>query len=620
MQFKRKSGKFRSSLEDIAEFCIEDSDAVFNGGVNLEDLPSEIEHDQSQDMRNVWFKDGALRTRFGQSEVTKLSGDGISDTDGIECVIDDNFGHIFLQCASRLYKYTPSDGTYVKLIELTIPDGEDKAPKGSFFRYGYSVYFLNGIDYICINGNTASHVEGYIPTVYHITLGYDPTEQIRTPYEENNMLSSYVYLLYDSYNSYKRTLVPKLLCPASKLIISVFINGTEYLPGSNMYSISDFSNNYFAINLTSYPPSAVGYIRVKLRRTANTEFGLPELKDKITYTRAIAYGGDSRVFFCGNGTNKYRYSASYDPSYLPYSFEKPVGNGDELICFGRQYDILTLFKKHETHILSYSYDSDGISFEARCVSPVIGCDIYDSVQTIQNRLVFANTYGGVYILLSTARENEKNVQPISRNVDKLLRSKLIGNSVCSVDFDGRYWLCAGGYVFLWDYADSPYSYSGGSVNSERKLSWYIFDGIKANAFFSDSGKLYSVSSESPRVISFEDTADDFGDPIDAYWHSSEMLLGKENKLKAVEKLWYTLPPGTQCAMDAEYFFTERDRCVKVNESKMIASAASDEYLKVVERDPMRHGVKTFSVRLSCKSAESVLALCRLRIRYRTERG
>jgi len=453
--------------------------------------------------------------------------------------------------------------------------------------------------------------------VYHITQGYDPNNYMKTPYEEINMLSDYYYLLFDTYSDYKRHLIPKVLCPSSSLIKSIIINGVEY--ASSKYSISDYSSNYFSVNLSNYPPAAERYLRVKLKRTANNEFGLPELKDRIKYTCAIAYGGDSRVFFCGDGTNKYRYSVSYDPSYLPNSFTRAVGNGDELLCFGRQYDILTMFKKYETHVLSYNYSNGSVEFEARCISPVIGCDIKGSVRTIQNRLVFANTYGGAYILVSTARENEKNVQPISYNVDKLLRPALCeADAVSSADHNGRYWLQAGEYTFVWDYSGSPYTYSGGTVSSERKLAWYIFDNISGE-LFCVGNELYCARSDAPMVSVFEDRADDFGEPIKSYWHSAEMKLGKVNDFKVVEKLWLTLPPGVKSEMNAEYVFTEADRCVRVNEPKVISSGGEADFLKVFECSPNRHRVRAFSVRLSCNSSDAVLALCSMRVKYRKER-
>ena len=151
-----------------------------------------------------------------------------------------------------------------------------------------------------------------------------------------------------------------------------------------------------------------------------------------------------------------------------------------------------------------------------------------TVQLINNSLCFANTYSGVNLLISTNNNDERNVVPISANVN---RSEKISDTMQGIlNFDGeqlkkavsfddgqRYWLCIEPYVYLWDYGIKAYSNLSDVDEAQNRLSWWLLNNFNAKCWAQIDGVTHYGSSQKMDFVIPSPQYNDFGERINAYY-------------------------------------------------------------------------------------------------------
>ena len=252
-------------------------------------------------------------------------------------------------------------------------------------------------------------------------------------------------------------------------------------------------------------------------------------------------------------------------SYFPDSCFNLVGDTEDPVTgFGRQYSDTIVFKAHGVGKLVFTVENvDGrhtISFTYQNINSKVGCDLPWSIQLIENNLVFCNTYQGVQILRSSSAAYENNVECISRNVhgqgtsmrvmhqvdstaiNGLLEDVRAGGVVTSFDDDDRYWLCANGKVYLWDYVISTYS----------KPSWFYFTDVDGEAYFrDDEHRKYHLDARG-RVTRFGRTFLDYGKAIEKLYRFPTQHFGDYNRLKDVVECVFSVRSDTDSKMEILY--------------------------------------------------------------------
>jgi hypothetical protein len=183
---------------------------------------------------------------------------------------------------------------------------------------------------------------------------------------------------------------------------------------------------------------------------------------------------------------------------------------------------LCIFKDREIYGTTYTWNGTTGVFNTFPINSQVGCDCPDSIQNINNYLVWLTTYAGVYTMVGTAVQNQRKVFNISRNINPRLLAETTLKTASSVDFDGKYWLCVGDKVYLWDYFISPYVDTGNPDESARILSWWYFDTINAGSWVIDGLQLYYVNRTTGKTVKFHQTYDldqfyDFGLGISALY-------------------------------------------------------------------------------------------------------
>ena len=283
---------------------------------------------------------------------------------------------------------------------------------------------------------------------------------------------------------------------------------------------------------------------------------------------AVVCGGPpaqpNAYFWSGNNATK------LDPTYFPFDYYNFAGpNAEEYITgFGKQQNMLVIFKERSIGKSHFEIETlaDGRDYLRLLYKPIndtIGCNLEKSIKLIENNLLFANTYGGVYVLDDTSAAGENNVIRISRNVNgddkrgllKDLRA-VSSPAVTSYDDSQRYWLCANEHVYLWDYSLSSYR------ASEEKQSWFYFENINTlgwyrpvNSAFADENGYADQFFFTPNgaIVGFtENIFGDFGEPIHRKFEFATQNFGTYEVLKDVFKVVFAVRSDTDSSMRIIY--------------------------------------------------------------------
>lgn len=188
--------------------------------------------------------------------------------------------------------------------------------------------------------------------------------------------------------------------------------------------------------------------------------------------------GDS-IFLSGNidKPNAVYWSAVGDPTYYPESNTDYIGSpADPITAFGKNFGQLVILKRNSIYSKGFFWDSvaQKESFPTSEININFGCDIPNSVQLINNNLTWAHSKGGIYTIATKNTNNERNIIPISKNINALLLKESaedLQNAV-SLDDGFYYWLFVGTSVYLWDYNSTPFIDYSDILKAQNRLAWY----------------------------------------------------------------------------------------------------------------------------------------------------
>ena len=231
-------------------------------------------------------------------------------------------------------------------------------------------------------------------------------------------------------------------------------------------------------------------------------------KNRLTIcgmTRGEWFGGDvsgiaggTRFFVCGNPDEPdlLCWSGIEHPLYFPEHNRVRVGDDHQAItAMGKQGSLLVLYKEREMHAMQYSsgtesdYDfaqSGGVavtSYMAQFllipINAGVGCDCPDTVRLVNNRLVWANSDGEVYMLTATNQYSERNVRMISRNVRRLLTDcgKEALQNAQAGEYEGYYLLLVENRMFLMNTQTSAFTsfnYYDDENTAAKAIPWFVW--------------------------------------------------------------------------------------------------------------------------------------------------
>jgi hypothetical protein len=565
-----------------------------DGGLNVKYVESLISDLQSPHMINLNADDrGALTKRDGQTEFHTF------DSGPVHGLIYYKGKYI---CAHGT-KLSSWDGITEVLLLPGLADND-----GKFFISADTLLYLNGNDYVQFNGIAAAHIEGYVPT---LTINRQPTGG-GTKNEVWNLLTP---AFIDSFRGDSTSTAYTLSLTgldATKLIASI--------DGGTTWDKNE--DTHFSVNRTtgvvtwnSAPPDGrdLTYDNVKIK-AYKTFPGMADMVKKCKYEEQ--YGGgsnDSRIFIAGadDYPNVYRYTgltgnSANDYRYFPETNYNRLGSDFKYITgFAKYYAKLVVFKEDSIFSVLYSYNpATGSSFPVQQLNAQFGCDMPGSIQIINNAPVFCHSQYGVYTMLQTLLENEKNVVPLSGNINgSVFRPGLLDESnadlrnATSIDYDGKYWICVGSKVWIWDYILSPYNGS-----SDDLLKWFPYDNINAGCWLINGRMLYRGDRQSGRVSRFIPDYNDFGEPINGVFRSKLFNFDFPEWFKTITGIWITTRSGNNTILTLK-FFDDNNVLIETKEIKSksfsLASFSLLNFSVAVYRFP-----KTFFEKLKQKKVSS----------------
>lgn len=534
-----------------------------SGGVNYADLEYKLADSQSPKAVNVWFNNRILCKRWGQTNLNTAIGTPILAAYPFKFN-----GKFVFASGTQLYTADTGTGTVTSIYTgLT-------AQKGSFFKFNSKLYYINGVQYVQYDGTTVTAVVPYIPEVIQDRL---PTGGGNTNEQYNRLGAGIKNSFSSDGTSVAYTLTD------TNLDATAITASTDYGANYNKVETTDFTVNRITgiVTWTAAPPSGTNRTKIKFYKTNQTD-----INSILNCKYAIPFGGqnDNRVFFAGNGTG-YVYwtgisTAGIDPTYWAYNNYNIYGNPDDNIYgFGKSYETLVVFKAREMYGVTYSWNGTTGVFDSKTLNGSIGCDCPGTIQIINSNLTWCNTYGGVYTIIGTQVMTQREVYPLSRNINGntqrpgLLQETNLTNAI-SIDFQQKYWIAVNGHVYLWDYGVSPYQANSDLDVAQQKLSWWYWDSVPVSCFMQDAGSLYYGDNTSGYIAQFVNTYTDFStQAINSLWRMPLRDLGYPNMLKTIIEVWFSCRTDTYTKINIKYI-TEQSPNGDIDSQSIIASSFS----------------------------------------------
>lgn len=578
-----------------------------SGGVNLRDNISLVYDNQLTDCKNVWYKDGMLRTRAGMkaTDYNEVGESLVIDSNSYAKSVSANNkntrienGNLYFLVVERSpygleVKYVCSTNPEKPVIDVaTIKDlasnhinvfqnGSDIYLFGSLGRYTslanglpiYKIWYEETFDELgeVIGGEwkkeRIQQSGVYVPTIYanlptdyyenfsgiygatmlegfnllgnRYKLLYNNAKEYQSPSEEKIKTDVVHLTLFDDISEFAgEKVVVKITHPDGKLATHevTIVGGDVVSDETNFNEVDGFQMHvykrkvYFRdVNQSDMSFSRTQFMYNCIEVEAPCKNTTENLKKVLNMTFNTWFGGGSeglyggvRLFLGGNTEEEHKslvlWSDVNKPLYFSENCYAYVGDKTQSVtAFGKQGEALIIAKEREMYATQYVNNSDAVNAEAvqkqavvdittdvifpmTQVHGLIGCDCPNTMQLCRNRLVWANSNGKVYSLVSANQYNERSIYEVSGMVERRLKvftpKELKG--AFSADWKGFYVLMVGNNLFLMDYNSygfsNVYSYSK-TEDAQSRIPWWIWkldlpNGVEVLSLTSIEEKLF----------------------------------------------------------------------------------------------------------------------------------
>lgn len=597
-----------------------------NGGLNLWDLDYRMEANQSPDMKNLYWLDGALSCRPGQSWITAEQDLGV----GYTCFQDLFWEHAFLHIGDGIYAVdvrnveSATDDMPLGMVKLLsgVPQS-----RGTFFRYGEALYYKNRGGYYKISyedgGFSVGNVEVYSPITY---INMEPTTHAGDEYQPENRLCPQKTCWYSVVEG-----VTEYHLPVTELdsVDKVVVDDVELVDGEGYTVDLTAGTVTFAAEPKYHNPYVANTVKITF-----TKYNPDAYNSIMDCCYAAVYGGDQNLCVvlggCRNQPNAYFWNGNnivMDPGYFPFEQYNLAGDTEEEITgFGKQQNLLVVFKQRSIGRAEFGTTEMAsgrvmLQMPYTRINDRIGCDLPWSIQLIQNNLVFCNTENGVYLLKDSTSAYENNVVSISRNVNGAERKLGLLNDVRKADVvasfnDGdRYWVVANGVAYLWDFGLSTYS----------EPSWFYYTNIHAVAFFRVIENCFHMNNTG-RLTALRSHFTDYDEPIPKVYQFAAQTLGGYDRLKDVLSVIFVVRADTNSLINITYLTDYEVRedltPIRAFSWRLSPRNLSHRFLGVVRfatvarRKPGARHVRHFSMRLENNDLATDMSVISAQIFYR----
>lgn len=433
------------------------------------------------------------------------------------------------------FLFAVNGSVYKRVAGVNTVIGTLTDAKTFFFAFGDKVYMLNGTDYKSWDGTTFQTVTGYIPLIATAT----PPTGGGADNEAINLLTGAKHQTFSGNAVATAYLVRELALTSVDAV---------YVAGVLKTLTLDYTVNLTTGTITFAVAPTTGVDNVDIYWTKGTGY-----RSEVTgYKFSMFYGGknDTRVFFYGNGTNRYIYSdlAAGVPSaeYFPALNYREVGSDEFAVTdIVRQYDRQIIYTDGGEAYYSY-YDpftdpSSGlitiIDFPTYPLNDKVGNIATGQAQLIQNNPF--TIQNGVYEWGATNVRDERNVQYMSKRVQPSMDAEDLSTAI-TIDWESKreYWLAIGKKVWIYNYRlDVWYKF----LLNDTVTCFYIIDDVLH--FGTDNGKIMKFDSA---------YTNDNGVATSARWEMNFYSFDIEYLRKFLTEMWISLKPESKSSVSINY--------------------------------------------------------------------
>ena len=389
-------------------------------------------------------------------------------------------GSVFLHLGSCLYRYDTALDKPV-LVSDSLPD------KHSVMCVFMSSLYIYCDTYVYRVDSDFMFYEEY-PDAPLLFTNVDPVlarDSERLPDVPLNLLAPRIKVRYKAADALLYILP---LSMNAKRKPKVFVNGIELEEGRFTYQIDRVQLAHGSDTM------AAKFVEVEYYVLAPNVIGYEPYF--YNCTTASSYGGEgisgNRLFFSGDRQKKgacYK-SEHRNPLYFGENEQFVIGDGyDNVTYLGRMYSDLIVLSELGTYKITSFIEDEIEVFKTKQISGEIGCDMPESACLADNRIVFANSKRGIFIVDFNEDYQEHNVKPVSRNIERGKGMGLLENSkeelikAEGIDLDRKYLLLCGDKLYIWDYDKCNYYDTGNFNESQTRLVYSIYKDVGCDGMF-----------------------------------------------------------------------------------------------------------------------------------------
>lgn len=426
-------------------------------------------------------------------------------------------------CNGALWELSETDGEWTRINAGAI----DTSDSVHIFGFGGKAYILAGGEYKVWDGlTTLGDVEGYIPVV----VTASPPEGGGTSLERVNLLTQKRRVRFSpvSTSSAVYTLPEKNL---------VSIDSAKDLTTGAAVTLGTIDLTAGTVQITA-PHTGANALEVTYTAGGDESGSVCGMR----YSELFNGSTDTRVFLCGDGSNRVIYSdldENGEPraDYFPALNEIAAGDSNTPVtALIRYYDTLMCFKLDSAWAIRYDTITltDGTVTAGFTVTPVnrdVGCCAFGEARLVENRprtldgrSVIEWKSAGAYLA-----QDQRNAERISQRV---------GESIMSFDL-------ARAHTY-YDKITHEYHVIGENgdalVHNVEADAWYIYTGFDARCMINYKDEVYYGDGDGYIRHFSKDYTGDNGEAIECRWESGAMDFSADYRRKYSAMAWVGMKP------------------------------------------------------------------------------
>lgn len=438
---------------------------------------------------------------------------------------------------------------------------------------------------------TVSTPEPYIPTCY-TEVSADGT--IKSESEKPNLFCRYIDIIFEAESSPTRKIPPDIAVDASYIRIWDLTNGSEL--GDPDFNFDGETIQFFGLYSRKFR------VRLKLADSgASSQLSyasLEALREFVSHPEKVilislsspmlaylSFGGENRKWITVlkmDGASDFLYLSEDNIIRKEYP--------ERIASIVEYSDGYLVFSAGAVKKLFVTEDENGAPvFEIKSFKNDFGSDMPGSICGFDDKILFANSRGGVYYVNKFGISERDVSRHISRNIEQgengfFSHTEEEYAAACAACAFGRYMLTVGDMTYIWDYTAKLPSGTQ-SREDENKMVWTMCDAICPSVYLPELSKKLYYADKTTGALCYISSEDSESDPIeirvetaasDFDERAEKILIGLSVRYRAAENVTLRLLCDGVLS-PCEYILTPQPRFdtvdLKIHSARFVKCAA-----------------------------------------------